>query len=176
MHGGPSTMTPHIQSEFEGGIKWGHAKAQHQQMGAQHKGTKVRPSVKLKQRWGCMAQFDGQGKTMGLVLSTELGQPLHAILFVCLNPHFGCPRFSLAPPPPTLGASCNISTLWGHLGLGPCVATGIVPEALCPGAPCSPTPNAPLLKCCPPKGFCQGVYLCTLSSPRVDTWITWVVP
>ena len=42
--------------------------------------------------------------------------------------------------------------------------------------PCNSTPYGPLLKCCPSKGFCQGVYLCTLSSPRLDTWITWVVP
>ena len=36
MHGGPSTMAPHVQSEFEGGIKWGFAKAQRQHEVGQH--------------------------------------------------------------------------------------------------------------------------------------------
>ena len=66
-------MAPHIQSEFEGGIRWDYAKAQRQQVRAQHKGTKRRLSVRFKQRWGCMAQFDDQGKSMSLVLNTEPG-------------------------------------------------------------------------------------------------------
>ena len=64
---------PHIQSQFEGGVKWGSAKAQRQHERAQHRGTKRRLSVKFKQRWGCMAQFDNQGKTVSLVLNTGLG-------------------------------------------------------------------------------------------------------
>ena len=48
MHGDPSTMTPHIQSEFEGGIKWGYAKAQRQHVRTQLKGGTNRLSVKFK--------------------------------------------------------------------------------------------------------------------------------
>ena len=73
MCGDPSTMISHIQSEFEGGIKWGYAKAQRQHVRAQHRGTTTRLSVKFEQRWGSMTQFDKEGKTMSLVLTTELG-------------------------------------------------------------------------------------------------------
>ena len=64
MYGDPSTMISHIQSEFEGRIKWDYAKAQRQQVRTQHKGTTMRLSVKFKQRWGSMAQFDNQGKAI----------------------------------------------------------------------------------------------------------------
>ena len=73
IYGDPSTMISHIQSEFEGRIKWDFAKAQRQHERAQHRGTKRRLSVKFKQRWGCMVQFDNQGKTVSLVLNTEPG-------------------------------------------------------------------------------------------------------
>ena len=71
MYGDPSTMTPHIQSEFEGGIKWGYAKTQRHYVRAQLKGNKTRPSLKFKHKWGGMVTFDKEGKTMSLVLSTE---------------------------------------------------------------------------------------------------------
>ena len=66
-------MAPHIKSGFEGGAKWGFAKAQRPHGGAQHKGAKMRLCAKFKQGWGSMAQFDNQGKSMSLVLNTEPG-------------------------------------------------------------------------------------------------------
>ena len=119
-------MISHIQSEFEGGIKWGYAKAQRQHIGAEHKGTMRRPSVKFKHKWGGMIKFDKEGGVMSpAVLSAEPEWPLHAMLFVYPTSHIGHSCTGLTPLPPTLSASCNISTLWGCLDLSSCVITGI---------------------------------------------------
>ena len=51
MYGDPSTMISHIQSEFEGGIKWDYAKAQRQLVRTQHKGTNA-PQCQVQTKVG----------------------------------------------------------------------------------------------------------------------------
>ena len=66
-------MISHIQSEFEGRIKWDYAKAQRHER-TQHRDTTRRLYAKFKQKWGSMVQFDTEGKAMSLVLTTKVRQ------------------------------------------------------------------------------------------------------